>query len=150
MDTPVQIRIGADAKVYRNTNTYNSPTWIEVDIVRDATLNVSHKEWDASFRGGGGWEAMVATLKSASIDIDVLHQTQDAGYVALRQAWVTKDPIELLVMDGSKDVSGNEGLRATFQVFDFTSPQPLADGQTNKFSVKPTLAANPPTWYRVT
>lgn len=148
MDTPVQIKIGLTCKLYRNSNTYEAPTWVEIDIVRDATLNVSKREWDASFRGGGRWAAFIATLKDASIDFEVLRQTQDTNWRALRNAWVDDTPTEFLMMDGDRTVAGNEGIRATFMLFDFNQAQPLAEGLVDKFTMKPTLAAHNPELFR--
>uniref|UniRef100_A0A7C4QRL3 Uncharacterized protein n=1 Tax=Schlesneria paludicola TaxID=360056 RepID=A0A7C4QRL3_9PLAN len=64
------VRLGLDAKLFRNAATYNTPNWQELKNVKDLTLNVEAGEADASTRGNGGWRAILATLKDGSIEFE--------------------------------------------------------------------------------
>lgn len=147
-----QIRLGATAKVYRNTASYSSPTWVEIDIVRDVTLNVENGEWDASYRGSGGWSIFVATLKKAEVDIDALHQPLDAGYIAMRTACMAYPPsvVDMAIFNGDLTTTGAgmEGLRAPMAVMSKEATQPLEEGQMDKWKVKPGIdsGGHAPVW----
>ena len=57
------VKLGLDAKLFRNTGTFATPTWNEITNVRDVTLNLEAGEADVTTRGNNGWRATVATLK---------------------------------------------------------------------------------------
>ncbi|GIW81495.1 MAG: hypothetical protein KatS3mg105_3302 [Gemmatales bacterium] len=139
-------QLGMNAKVYRNTATYASPTWSEITIVRDVTLNLSSGEFDASTRGTGGWRQTARTLKEASVDINILYKQGDAGYNALRDSYLNGTLIDMAIMSDNIATSGSEGLRAEMDVFEFNRGEPLEEGLTIDVTVKPRPSANAPTW----
>ena len=51
----MSVKLGLDARPYRNTAAYASPTWNEVKNVKDLTLSLEAGEADATTRGNGGW-----------------------------------------------------------------------------------------------
>ena len=51
------IKLGLDAKLYRNTSVYATPTWDEITNIRDLTLNLEAGEADVTTRGNNGWAA---------------------------------------------------------------------------------------------
>ena len=64
------IKLGMEAKLYRNTGTYAAPTWVEMLNVKDLTLNLEASEADVTTRGNAGWRATIAALKDGSIEDD--------------------------------------------------------------------------------
>ena len=91
-------RLGMDAKLYRNTGTYALPTWVEVSNVKDVTLNLEKGEADVTTRANQGWRATVGTLKDASIEFQMVWDTVDAGFDAIRQAFFQQ--LEALLKEG--------------------------------------------------
>ena len=146
----MSVRLGLDAKLYRNTGTYETPTWVEMTNVKDLTLNLESGEADVSTRGAGGWRATVATLKDGSIEFEMVWDTEDAGFTAIQQAWFGNTSIEFAVMDGDITTSGSQGLRATFSITKFSRNEPLEEALSVSVSAKPTYAANAPEWMTVT
>ena len=140
------IKLGMEAKLYRNTGTYAVPVWAEMGNVRDLTLNLQTGEADVTVRQNGGWKASVATLKDASIEFEQLWDTSDAGFTAIQDAYFNNTSIEFAVMDGPIDESGSQGLRATMSILNFTREEPLEEAIKAKVSCKPTYAANAPQW----
>jgi hypothetical protein len=65
------VRLGLDAKLYRNTGTYAAPVWNEVKNVKDLTLNLEAGEADVTTRGNNGWRATLATLKDGSVEFEM-------------------------------------------------------------------------------
>ncbi len=139
-------RLGMDAKLYRNTGSYGSPTWVEIQNVKDVTLNLEKGEADVTTRANQGWRATVGTLKDASIDFQMVWDTDDAGFTAVQQAFFGNTPLEFAVMDGPISDPTTEGLRATFDVFSFTRNEALEEAILVDVTIKPTYAENAPQW----
>ena len=143
------IRLGLKSKLYRNTGTYASPTWDEVPNVKDLSLDLSANEADASTRGNGGWNAVVATQKDAEVTFDMLWDPDDTDLQAFRDAFLNRTTIEVAVLDG---VTGNtpadaSGLRFEAVVTKFSRAEPLADVDSVSVALKPTYTSNGgPTW----
>ena len=131
-------RLGMDAKLYRNTGDYATPVWVEVSNVKDVTLNLEKGEADVTTRANGGWRATVGTLKDASIEFQMVWDTVDAGFDAIRQAFFNNTPLEFAVMDGDITDPDSEGLRATFDIFNFTRNEALEEAILVDVSIKPT------------
>ena len=141
--------LGLNAKLYRNTGTYGSPTWNEIPNVKDVTLSLEKGETDATTRGNGGWEAVIATLKKASIEFNMVWDTADQDLIALRDAWLGDTVIEFAVMDGDINTPGNQGLRASCMVTKFSRKEPLEEALMAEVSIKPSYSAFAPSWYTV-
>ena len=79
----MSVKLGLDAKLYRNTGTFASPAWNEVINVKDLTLNLEAGEADVTTRGNNGWRATVATLKDGSIEFEMVWDTADADFAKI-------------------------------------------------------------------
>lgn len=142
----MSVKLGLDAKLYRNTGTYAAPVWTEVKNVKDLTLNLEKGEADVTTRGDQGWRATVGTLKDASIEFQMVWDSTDTGFTAFQTAFFGNTPVELAVMDGAMTDPNSEGLRALFDVFNFTRNEALEEAIMVDASVKPTYSANAPEW----
>lgn len=138
------VKLGLDAKLFRNTGTYNAPTWTEIGNVRDVTLNLETSEADVTTRANNGWRATVATLKDASIEFEMVWDSDDANFTAMRQAFLGNTSIELAVLDD--EVATGQGLRATCMVTKFSRNEPLEEAITVSVTVKPTYSDHAPSW----
>jgi len=83
-------RLGMDAKLYRNTGDYATPTWVEVSNVKDVTLNLEKGEADVTTRANAGWRATVGTLKDASIEFQMVWDTVDARRSSTTRRWSSR------------------------------------------------------------
>ena len=140
------VKLGMDAKLYRNTGSYGSPVWNEVKNVKDVTLNLEAGEADVTTRGNGGWRANIATLKDASLEFEMVWDTADDDFTAIRTAFLTNAAIEFAVLDGPVATSGSQGLRASMAITNFSRAEPLEEAIKVSVTAKPTYAANPPEW----
>lgn len=138
--------LGLDAVLYRNDGTYEAPDLVSVDNCRDLTLNLEKGEADVTTRGNNGWRATLGTLKDGSLEFEMVWDTADANFTAIRSAWFSNTPIEFFVLSASVDAPESEGLRATFAVLSFTKSEPLEEAQTVSVTIKPTYSAHPPEW----
>ena len=144
------IKLGMEARLYRNTGTYAAPTWVEVANVKDLTLNLEKGEADVTTRANLGWRATVGTLKDGSIEFEMLWDAADAGFTAIQQAFFANTPIEFAVMDAPITQTGAQGLRASFSITKFSRSEPLEEAISVSVTAKPTYAEHAPEWMTVT
>lgn len=141
--------LGLDCKLYRNTADYASPTWVEVSNARDVTLTLEAGEADVTTRANGGWEAIVAALRKGAVEFEMIWNKSDAGFAAIRTAFLNRTSIDFAVMDGAIATVGSEGLRATMAVIKFTRMEELAEAVKASVTLKPTYADHAPEWLTV-
>lgn len=72
--------LGMDAKLYYG-NAGSSAT-NEMTNVRDVTVSAEAGEADVTTRANSGWRATVATLKEASVEFEMVWDTEDTGFPA--------------------------------------------------------------------
>ncbi len=140
------VRLGLDAKLYYRP-TPGSGTWTELTNVKDVTLSIEKAEADVSSRAAAGWRALRGTLKEASIEFQMNDVPDDAGLLAIREAFIANDVLEFLVLNGPEDEEGSEGLKATCDVLNFSRNEALEEGIAYDVTVKPTIADDPPEWH---
>ena len=140
------VRLGMEARLYRNSASYATPTWVEVTNVKDVTLNMEKGEADVTTRANNGWRATVGTLKDASVEFQMVWDTADAGFTEIQQAFFGNTPIEFAIMSGDITDPESEGLRATCDIFSFTRNEALEEAIMVDVSIKPTYADNAPEW----
>jgi len=145
----MSVKLGMDAKLYRNTGTYETPTWVEITNAKDVNLNLEKGEADVTTRANQGWRATVGTLKDGSVEFEMVWDTLDAGFTAIQEAYFDGTPLEVAVMDGDIATSGSQGLRATMTVTNFSRNEPLEEAITVSVTLKPTYADNAPEWMEV-
>lgn len=143
------IKLGMEAKLYRNTGTHASPTWVEMLNVKDLTLNLEASEADVTTRGNAGWRATIAALKDGSIEFEMVWDTGDADFTAIKDGFFGNTNIEFAVMDGDVTASGSQGLRATMSITSFSRSEALEEAIGVSVTAKPTYAADPPEWMTV-
>jgi predicted secreted protein len=145
------LRLGLEAKLYRNTGTLGSasPTLNPIDNCRDLTITLEKNEADVTTRGANGWRQLVGVLKDATIEFSMIKDGADADYVAIRDAFYAASApatqLDIFVMSADVDESDSEGIRAVCIVTGLTDNQPLEEAQTVDVTLRPTyFPAMPP------
>ena len=141
--------LGMNAKLYRNTATYGTPTWDLVGNVRDLTLALTKDVVDVTTRGNNGWKAEVGTLKDGSVDFSMVWDTEDTDFTAMQTAFLAGTLIDFAVMDGDITTPGSQGLRAEFDIMTFSRNENLTEALMVDVSMKPGYSANAPIWHTV-
>ena len=98
-------------------------------------------EADITTRAAEGWRITAATLKDASLEFEMVWDTSDNGFKAIKNAYFNNTAIALFASDGD----GN-GLDADFVVTSFSRSEPLEEALTVSVTCKPTLVSRAPTW----
>lgn len=145
------LRLGLDCKLYINTDeSYVSPVWSELTNCRDVTLTLEKNDADVTTRGNNGWRAVVGVLKDATIEFEMVWDTEDANFEIIRDAFLNDDSVEVAAMDGAIEDPGSEGFRAECTVTTFSRNEPLEEAVTVSVTLRPTYAPdNPPQWMEV-
>lgn len=143
------IKLGMEAKLFRNSGTYDTPAWVEMQNVKDLTLNLEAGEADVTTRGNNGWRATIAALKDGSIEFDMVWDTEDAAFTAIKDAYFQGTAIEMAVLDGDVASSSSQGLRASFSITKFSRNEPLEEALTVSVTAKPTYSEHAPEWMNV-
>lgn len=140
--------LSENAKFYRNSGTYGSPTWDLISNVKDLTLNLDKDETDVTTRASGGFKEFVDGLIDASIEFSMLWDTSDADFTAIRTAFFAKTAIEFLILDGLQATAGSQGLRVTCMIKAFTRNETLGEALMVDCTIRPVKNANAaPAWY---
>ena len=148
------IKIGYECKMYRNTGTYAVPVWNEIQCVKDATTTLEKEEDDVTCRQGGGFTQTAFTVVNATIEFDMVYDTADDDFTAIRQAFFGKDDanadvskvMDFAAMDGDITVSATQGLRAECGIGRFTRNERIKSAVTVDVNAKPTVGTEAPTW----
>ena len=134
------IKLGMHAKLYYGTAGALATT--EIANCKDLTLNLEKGESDVTTRGNNGWRAFVGTLKSGTIEWEMVWDTGDGAFNAIKNAYFNDTPIALAILDGPN----GEGLDADFSVTNFSRNEPLEEAITVNVTVKPTYSTRAPNW----
>jgi len=146
----MSIRLGMEAKLYIDPAGVGGSSWSELANVKDVTLNLETGEADVTTRGNQGWRATVATLKDGSIEFEMVWDTADAGFTAIKDAYFNNSLIGFAIMDGDIATPGSQGLQADFSITNFSRNEPLEEAVTVSVTAKPTYSTTAPQWVTVT
>jgi len=135
------LKFGHDCKLYNNSGTHAIPTWNELDVVKDVTLNLSQNESDITSRAGKGYVQTAGTLIDASIEFGVTWDPAGADFTELQDAFFNRKPVEILCLDGKREDAGNEGLQAFYVVTGFSRNETIAEVVSADVTLK--LTKNP-------
>ena len=134
------IRLGIEAKIYHGTAGTTATT--ELTNVKDVTLNLETGEADVTTRGNQGWRATVGTLKEGSVEFEMVWDSDDSGFTAIKNAYFNNTPIALAILD----YENGEGLDADFSITNFSRNEPLEEAITVSVTAKPTYSTRAPAW----
>lgn len=122
-------KVGLDMKAYRNTGNYSTPTWNEITICRDVTIDMSKGEADLSVRGTT-WRAKRGTIKEGNVDMEILYDPSVDDHSVLQNAFLNGTVLDLALADGNIATAGTQYFRADFEAFGFSRSEPLEDAVT--------------------
>lgn len=108
--------------------------WAELTNVRDLTLTVEAGEADVTTRGNSGWRATLATLKEGTLEFEMVWEPGDAGFEAIKDAFLTGTVVGLAALDSAG--AAGEGLVADFSITNFSRAEPLEEAITVSVTAK--------------
>lgn len=119
---------GALAKAYRNTGNFSSPTWNEVPLFDDLTINPTWGTSPANSRASLV-SAESPALASWSITGTMKVIQDDADYLALNAARIAASPFDMLFLTGANNTNAEVGLRCEWLIKTASQDQGTGIGQ---------------------
>jgi len=139
----VAIKLGMEATLnYQVGGQGGGGGWLELTNTKDVTLSLEAGEADVTTRANDGWRAIVATLKEASVEFEMVWDTGDAGFDAIKDAYLGNDIIGFQILDGDS----GEGLQADFMITSFSRSEALEEAIMVSVTAKVTYSTTPPSW----
>ncbi len=133
---PQDFLLGMNAKIYQGPSGGELATLTEMANVKDVTLSLEAGEADVTTRANQGWRATAPTLRECTAEFEMLWKPGDAGFDAVKTAFLTSGSIRLAVLTGVRDASGAEGPLGDFSITNFSRNEPLEEGVTVSVTAK--------------
>jgi len=122
--------LGMNAKLYYGTA--GNPASTEMTNVRNVTLNLEAGEADVTTRANQGWRATAPPLRECSVEFEMIWDPSDAGFAAVKNAYLTNGLIALKVLDKE----GGQGPDGDFSITSFTRSEELEEAITVSVTAK--------------
>lgn len=143
-------KIGIKCKLYYNSGaTYATPTWVEVTLISDASVNFSWDEAEASTRAARIKQFM-NSIASLEITGSIRTEPADVAYQKLRDAAIKDLTLDFLVLNGARTENDTDGFRFDGKVGQWNEGQGLNTVAFKQFNIKPVPSANLPKYAKVT
>ena len=120
--------LGMNAKIYQGLADAALGSLTLMGNVKDVTLNLTAAEADVTSRANSGWKSVAAALREASVDFQMVWKPADAGFTAIKDAYLAGTVVELAVLDQDRATTGAQGLKGNFSISSFTREEPLEGG----------------------
>jgi len=147
MAAPSAPILGFNGKMYYNSGTYGSPTWVEVTNVGDVTMTDESEQADIGIRSMGGFKIAVAGLRKVGWEWQSVYDPGDAVQTAFRTKYAARTPTEFLLLDQANGTAGSQGIRATCMITKFARQEKLSEAMMVDVGIVPTYASNAPAAY---
>lgn len=128
--------LGMNGKVYFGETTDLLAALTEMSNVKDVTVSMEAGEADVTTRANSGWRATAPTLRECTAEFEMLWKPGDAGFEAIKDAFLTSATLRLAVLTGANDAAGSEGPLGDFSITGFSRNEPLEEGVTVSVTAK--------------
>lgn len=119
--------LGMNAKIYQGAAGGALGTLTEMGNVRDVTLTLEAGEADITTRANSGWRATAPTLRECTAEFEMVWKPGDAGFDAVKTAFLTATTVELAILDQAKDAAGAQGPKGSFSITSFSRKEALEE-----------------------
>jgi len=122
--------LGMNAKLYYGAAGSSAST--EMGNVKDVTLTLEAGEADVTTRANLGWRATAPTLRECTAEFEMVWDPTDAGFTAIKTAFLTAGMIALKILDKA----GGQGPDADFAITSFSRNEALEEAITVSVTAK--------------
>jgi len=131
-------------KLYRNSATYDTPTWVLIDNVGDIDVTLAPDKTELPLRKLAGWKAFVQGLFDYALAFSMLYDIADTNQAAIRTAFFARSTLDILVLDQDVATAGAYGIRAVMGVFKFPRQEKINGAMMHEVELAPAYSANAP------
>ena len=128
--------LGMNAKIYQGPAESELSSLTEMGNVKDVTLTLEAGEADVTTRGNSGWRATAPTLRECTAEFEMIWKPGDAGFEAIKTAFLSAGTIRLAILTGDLDEADSEGPVGDFSITIFSRSEPLEEGVTVSVTAK--------------
>jgi TP901-1 family phage major tail protein len=128
--------LGMNAKIYQGAAGAALGALAEMGNVRDVTLTLEAGEADITTRANSGWRATAPTLRECTAEFEMVWKPGDAGFDAVKNAFLTSGTLELAILDQAKATSGAQGPKGSFSITSFSRNEALEEAITVSVTAK--------------
>jgi len=133
--------LGMNAKIYQgaaasDASTLDPSTLTEMGNVKDVTLSLEAGEADITTRANSGWRATAPTLRECSCEFEMVWKPGDAGFEAIKSAFLSAGTVALAVLTGAHNESGAEGPVGNWSITNFSRSEALEEAVTVSVTAK--------------
>ena len=137
----VDFLLGMNAKIYQgaaaaDASTLDPATLTEMGNVKDVTLSLEAGEADVTTRANSGWRATAPTLRECSCEFEMVWKPGDAGFEAIKTAFLSAGTVALAVLTGAHTASGAEGPVGNWSITNFSRSEALEEAVTVSVTAK--------------
>ncbi len=134
--------LGPNGKVYYNSGTYGSPTWVELSIVNDWSRESKLNEAEANSRAS--FVDLIAATSMALSWQGTMKNDGSAAWTFVYEAMHKRTAVDFLVLNGPHSTNGVTGHRADCLVLDTSEDGGRNTRLYNSIMLKPTESDNVP------
>jgi len=119
--------LGKDAKIYQGEAAADLATLTEMGNVKDVTLTLEAGEADVTTRANSGWRATAPTLRECTAEFEMVWKPGDAGFDAIKAAFLGGTTLELAILDQARETAGAQGPKGSFAITGFSRSEALEE-----------------------
>lgn len=120
--------LGLNAWTGINTTTLAAPTWDEIGLVQEDSVDFDKAMAEITSRASDGWKNEVGTIKEVGISLMVLYKPEDPDYLALQDSWVNGTQLNIGLFDSDVTEPGtHRGFHAAMEVKKIGKPRKLKE-----------------------
>lgn len=135
--------LGYEAKLnYKSGGIAAGGSWTAITNAKDVTVNGEKGEADVTTRANNGYRARKGALKDLTIDFEMVWDTSDAAFNAMRDSFYNGTLIGIQALD----VLNGQGPQMDMEVFGFNKKEPLEEAQSVSITLKVARSATAPSW----
>lgn len=117
-------------------------SWLTISDAMDVSSGGETEEADVTTRGNNGYVATAAVLKNLNLEFEMIYDTANAAFGAIKDAWIAQTKIGFQILDAP----GGEGFQADFMITRFTRDESLRDAMKVQVTAKPTHSDTAPSY----
>lgn len=134
--------LGRDARLYYNSGTVASPTWVEIKEARDLTINLACDKVAVEDRS-----TIYKLFESGGLDFSIsgslTYRNGNANCAVLRDMMFARSAHQFAITTGPIATAGTQGLKAGMKCFSNNLGLALNDGQKVDFELAPCYYESP-------
>lgn len=119
--------LGMNAKAYYGSADAALSSLTELTNVKDVSLSLESGEADISTRANSGWRATAPTLKEATAEFEMVWKDGDAGFTAVKNAFLNNTTLSMAFLTGAKAGSNSEGPYGNWSITTFSRNESLEE-----------------------